>query len=96
MGAFARLAWRLGAGRRGASDSGGEELAGALGLARVPYLAYSGDALAAPSTSTGRGRCATRALAARVCTTGVGTPSSDRLVTAASPIPIEVSSASTS
>jgi hypothetical protein len=31
-----------------------------------------------------------------VCTTGVGTPSSDGVVTAASPIPIEVSSSSTS
>jgi hypothetical protein len=62
---------------------------------RVPYLAHSGDALAlAPTSSAGPIREAGGVI--RVCTTGVGTPVSDKIVTAASPMPIPVSSVSMS
>ena len=62
---------------------------------RVPYLANRGDAFAAASTSSA-GPIRDAGARRRVWTTGVGTPSSDRIVTAASPIPIDVSSSSTS
>ena len=62
---------------------------------RSPYLDHSGEALAVASTlSAGPIRDSGGEI--RVSTTGVGTPLSDRIVTAASPIPIPVSSASRS
>jgi hypothetical protein len=63
--------------------------------ARAPYFAKSGEALAAASTSSA-GPIRDAGARSRVCTTGIGTPSSERIVTAASPIPIEVSSSFTS
>src|SRR3954464_15136011 len=58
---------------------------------RWPYFANNGDDFAAPATSSAG---AIRDVGARslVCTTGVGTPFSDRIVTAASPMPSWVNS----
>src|SRR5581483_100495 len=58
---------------------------------RVPYFAYRGDAFAAASTSEAAA-IFDRGARIFVCTTGVGTPFSFRIVTAASPIPSDVSS----
>ena len=62
---------------------------------RAPYFANSGDAFAGPSTSA-IGAIFEAGASIRVCTTGVGTPFSLSSVTAASPVPIEVSSSPTS
>jgi hypothetical protein len=62
---------------------------------RVPYLPNSGDAFAEPSTSSA-GPMRDAGARGRAWTTGVGTPSSERIVTAASPIPIDVRSFSMS
>ena len=53
---------------------------------RVPYFANSGEAFAAPSTSSA-GAMRDAGARSRVWTTGVGTPFSQRIVTAASPMP---------
>ena len=94
---------RLGAGSASrASGSAGSDasVAGALAASsrpasisralwastRSPYLANSGEALAAASTSSA-GPMRERGARRRVRTTGVGTPSSSRIVTMASPMP---------
>jgi len=61
----------------------------------VPYLAHSGDALALASMPSA-GPIRDAGGVTRVYTTGVGTPFSDRIVTAASPMPMLVSSVSMS
>ncbi len=61
----------------------------------MPYFAHIGDAFAAAS-SPGNGSMLDDGPSIRVWTTGVGTPFSDSSVTAASPVPTEVSSVSTS
>jgi hypothetical protein len=85
---------------RRASGSGGAIRPASISRAlsastRSPYFAHSGDAFAAASTS-GAGSMLDDGPSSRVCTTGVGTPFSDNSVTAASPVPTEVSSVSTS
>jgi hypothetical protein len=93
-----RLGWRsrLGGGRRGRLLEVAASISRALCESlRVPYLDHSGDAFAAPSTSSD-GAIRERGPGSFVCTTGVGTPLSDKIVTAASPMPIDVSSSSRS
>ena len=107
-GAGARRAWArdcsgaraaLGVGRRLAPPGSSRAASTSRADSRVrrasPYFAHSGEALAAASTSSA-GAMRDRGATMRVCTTGVGTPRSSRIVTAASPMPSAGSSSSRS
>ena len=87
-----RLALRLGAGAASRPASSSRALWASTGS---PYFAHSGDAFAAASTPSA-GAIREAGASRRVWATGVGTPYSDSSVIAASPMPTEVSSVSTS
>ena len=74
-------------------EPGGEPLVGGVPVDRLrPYLTHSGDAATAASITAGStGAISERGARSIVHATGVGEPRSESTVTAASPVPSDVS-----